>query len=75
MKLTFKEKRKIRRRIKLWNLFGWGSKGKGFSFFKDHRSLNCGCAHCKGQTFMKRYENRQDRRKARRIIEEELTHA
>lgn len=75
MRLSLKEKRKIRSKIKLWDLFGWVYRGKGLGYFKKHRSLNCGCAHCKGRTFMKRYENRQNRRKIKDIIQEELSHA
>ena len=53
---------KVKTRQKMWERFGWVY-GKSRNYLRKNHWLNCGCAYCRAQPFMKQYRNRQLRRK------------
>lgn len=63
--LTNNDRRVARKKKKIWDSFDWGYRGKGIGFFKNHRSLSCGCGMCKLIQWHKKWENKRDRSKAK----------
>lgn len=55
------DRNKAAKRKKLWDLFRWGYKGIGD--LHQNGSLNCGCAMCRFDTYIKKLRNRQERHK------------
>ena len=58
----------IKKRQKVWDIFGWGYRKEPNRLYKNH-SLNCGCSMCRMKTFWNRVERRKDRREAKKELQ------
>ena len=50
---------------KLWDHFDWGYPGSGIGYFKNHRSLTCGCWMCQSCADEAKRKNKRSRLNAR----------
>lgn len=63
--LTDLDRHKAITKSKMWKIFDWHFPGDGIGYFKNHRSLTCGCWVCQAGADEAKLKNKRSRLNAR----------
>ena len=66
--LTNLDRHKAITKRKVWEIFDWHYPGSGIGYFKNHRSLTCGCWMCQAGADEAKLKNKRSRLEARREL-------
>ena len=63
----------IKKRKKIWDLFGWGYKNQQNRLFKN-KNLTDTCSNCRWDRLLKRYEKKAKRRGFKSTFQKEISY-